>query len=292
MEAGKNLFTWISCHGFFTLRAVKLAIRLVTCWILLLPLGICLAADDASIDRLLSKLPPPEKLIKPSVQKALQQHDPAFKDSLVPYLRQAFQTRNFPAALRFSRKLVERYPRSAGAQCFRGIAAYDLRQFGEASAAFRTAKNIQPTFAFAHFGLAAVEASQRRYASAIPHLQRLIQLEPKASGAYYALSDCMLEVGRKQESANYAKKATALAPSNAYMWLQLAKAEKSLGHTEGTLNAIAKAAQVSPDNGLIFAVLGFSYINLNRFHKPSHRCSAPRNFCPTTISSNRSSDIV
>src|SRR5439155_11036988 len=144
------------------------------------------------------------------VQKALQQPDPAFKDSLVPYLRQKFQTRDFPGALKFSRKLVERYPRSAGAQCLRGIAAYDLRQFGEASAAFHTAISIQPTFAFAHFGLAALEASQKRYASAIPHLQRLIQLEPKESGAFYALSDCMLQVGRKQDSANYARKAAAL----------------------------------------------------------------------------------
>ena len=48
------------------------------------------------------------------------------------------------------------------------------------------------------------------------------------------------------------------------MWVQLAHAEKSVCHTEGTLNAIAKAAQVSPDSGLIFAVPGFSYINLNR----------------------------
>ncbi len=48
------------------------------------------------------------------------------------------------------------------------------------------------------------------------------------------------------------------------MWLQLAKAEKSLGNTDATLNAIEKAAQVSPDNGMMLAVLGFSYINLNR----------------------------
>ena len=72
------------------------------------------------------------------------------------------------------------------------------------------------------------------------------------------------ELGRKEESATYARKGAALAPSDGYMWLQLARAEKSLGHTDATLNAIAKAAQVSPDSGSMLAVLGFSYINLNR----------------------------
>ena len=73
-----------------------------------------------------------------------------------------------------------------------------------------------------------------------------------------------MHLGRKEESATYARKGAALAPSDGYMWLQLARAEKSLGHTDATLNASAKAAQVSPDSGSMLAVLGFSYINLNR----------------------------
>ena len=163
-----------------------------------------------------------------------------------------------------SRKLTERYPRSAGAQCLRGALAYDLRQFAEALASFRTATTIDPKFALAYFGMAAVEAIQGQYAAAMPHLQQVLKLQPNAAAAYYVLSDCAFELGRKEESATYARKGAALDRSDGYMWLQLAKAEKSLGHADATLNAIAKAAQVSPNSGMILAVFGFSYINLNR----------------------------
>ena len=124
---------------------MKPAIGVVeVCCILSLGILLPLRAEDASIDRLLSKLPPPEKIIKPSVQKALQQPDPAFKDALAASVVQSFRKGDFSAALKFSRKLVERYPRSDGAQILRGIAAYDLRQFGEATASFQAAINIEP----------------------------------------------------------------------------------------------------------------------------------------------------
>jgi hypothetical protein len=46
-------------------------------------------AQDASIDNLLSKLPPPEKLAKPPLHQAVQQNDPASKDPLVRQIIQA-----------------------------------------------------------------------------------------------------------------------------------------------------------------------------------------------------------
>ena len=242
-----------------------------------------LAAEDATIDRLLSKLPPPEKLVKAPVQQAVQLSDPATRDPLVKQILQGEFARNFPQALNLSRKLTERYPRSAAAYSIRGALAWRIRQFGEASASFHTAISIAPRLALPHFGLALVEATQGHFAAAIPHLQRVAELEPKAAVTYYALSDCTLRLGRKQESVDYARKATTLAPSNAYMWIQLAKSEKALGHTEATFNAILKAAEVSPDNGLMLAVVGFSYINLGRIPQaipPLERAARlmPRNY--------------
>src|SRR5690242_8208630 len=82
--------------------------------------------QDPSIDRLLSKLPPPEKLGKPPVQQALQLDDPAAKDPIVKQIVQAEQARNFQQALNLSRKLTERYPRSPVAYSLRGILALHL----------------------------------------------------------------------------------------------------------------------------------------------------------------------
>src|SRR5207249_5585487 len=136
------------------------------------------------------KLPPPEKLGKRPVQRAMEQPDPAFKDPMGRQIFQAIVIHNFPQALNLSRKLTERYPRSAASQVLRGALAFDLRQFGEALSCFRAAANIQPKLALAHYCLAYVEAAQGHYAAAIPHLQRVAELEPKAYISYYALSDC------------------------------------------------------------------------------------------------------
>ena len=152
-------------------------------------------AQDASIDRLLNKLPPPEKLVKPPVKQAVEQPDPALKDPLGRQIVIAIYTENLPQALYLNRKLTERYPRSLGAQYLRGVLAWATRQYGEASSSFRAATNIQPRCAPAHFGLAAVEGAQGHFAAAIPHLQRVVELEPKFYLAYFALSDCTWHLG-------------------------------------------------------------------------------------------------
>src|SRR2546430_3456067 len=54
--------------------------------------------------------------------------------------------------------------------------------------------------------------------------------------------------GRKQQSAQDARKAATLDPSDPYIWLQLAKAENAVGHNEATLNAIAKTAARSEEH--------------------------------------------
>src|SRR2546421_330356 len=113
-------------------------------------------AQDASIDRLLNKLPPPEKLVKPSAKRAIEQPDPAFKDPIGRQLYQALVTQNFPQALNLSRELTTRYPCSATSQCLRGSLALDFHRFSEASSCFRAATNIQPKFALAYYGLAYV----------------------------------------------------------------------------------------------------------------------------------------
>ena len=287
-KTSKHLLLGLRGAASYTRRPVKSSIRFLISCISVLPLGASFAAEDASIDRLLSKLPRPEKLIKPSVQKTLEQPDPAFKDSLVTEIAAAIVARNYTLALGLSRKLTERYPRSAGAQCLRGIVAYDARQDAEASAAFKMATVIEPKFTLAYFGIAAAEIAQGHCDLAITHLRRVIELEPKAAVAYYGLSDCELRLGRKQQSAQDARKAAALDPLDPYIWLQLAKAENALGHNEATLNAIAKTAALSPDSGEIFASLGFGYINLNRVPQAIRRCNALQNCCRKTIWCSRS----
>ena len=87
------------------------------------------AEEEPSIDRLLNKLPPPEKLASHPVHSALQQNDPAAKDKLVQDVLTAVSRGDFPRALNTARKLAGKYPTSVGAACLRGMCAWRMRQY-------------------------------------------------------------------------------------------------------------------------------------------------------------------
>jgi tetratricopeptide (TPR) repeat protein len=240
-------------------------------------------AQDPSIDRLLKKLPPPEKLVKPTVERAVRQPDPALRDPLVPQIDSAARANNTGRALDLSRKLSAKYPKSAGSECLHGIVALDIRQYGEAASAFRHAIALSPNFSLAHFGLAATEVFQEHYAAAIPPLKELMRLEPQFGFGWLALSDCCLRSGRRQEGVEYALRATKVVPSAASAWLQLARAENSVGNADATLQALTRGAEVSPDSATMLATIGFAYINLNRIQQaipPLQRAAhlAPKDF--------------
>jgi len=242
-----------------------------------------LGAQDASIEQLLKKLPPPEKLVKPSVERAAEQPDPALRDSMVNDILTLWRTGKTPRALELSRTLVKRYPRSAGAQCLHGVLALELRQYGESAAAFRQSVTLQPRFALSHFGLAAVEATQGHFSAAMPHLLQLSRLEPNSALVWEILSDCALRLGRKEDGVTYARRSTAVAPAAVDTWLHLARAESALGRTDGALSALVRAAEVSPDSATILSLVGFSYVNLNRIPQaipPLQRAAqlAPKDF--------------
>src|ERR1700741_2894833 len=156
-------------------------------------------AQDPSIDKLLKKLPPPEKLVKPSVTRALSRTDPAGRDPLVPQIEAALKSNNGARALDLLRKLMATYPKSAAANCLHGMIALLPQRYAEAAKALRESASLQPNFAPAYLGLAALEAAQRHYAAAIPHLKKLTALEPNYGFGWIALSDCALRSGRKQE---------------------------------------------------------------------------------------------
>lgn len=241
-------------------------------------------AQEPSIDRLLSKLPPPEKIVKPQIVRRGEMADPVMRDPLVAQITSALRSRgSIGRAVKFSHDLTAKYPQSAAALCVRGLVAVDAREFGDAATSFRGAIALRPNFTSAHLGLAEMEGSQNHYAAAIPHLQRYVQIEPDAVVGWYALSDCALRTGRKADAVTYARRAAALAGSNVFVWIQLARAEKAAGHSEETLRAIAKAAEISPDSAEMLAVVGLSYINLGQIRQaipPLARAArlAPNNF--------------
>ena len=221
-------------------------------------------AQEPSIDNLLKKLPPPEKLVKTPMQRALQQEDPALKDSLGREIVSALGQRDLGRATELTRQLSARYPRSVAVHVLLGVLLADTRRAPEGVVEVRKAIALQADSAFAWFALGSIEAGEQRFAAALPHFQKVAALEPKNPIAWLFVSYCADRAGRKAEAATAAKQTTVVAPAYAPGWLWLAHAEKELGNTSQCLRAILRAADLSPDSAYMLATVGYTYINLNR----------------------------
>lgn len=188
------------------------------------------AAQDPSIDRLLGKLPPPEKFV-----------DPAIRDPLAKQMVAAAKAHNFGTALDASRRLADRYPKSVGAQMIHGIFASLLRRFPEAASAYHKALSIRPDFAAAYLGLGLAEFSQQHFGTALTDFRQVTRLAPKADIGWIGSSACAEKLGRRQESLEDARRAAAVAPSSAGAWYQLAREEGLFGNKQAATNAFARA---------------------------------------------------
>lgn len=188
------------------------------------------SAADPSIDRLLGKLPAPEKFV-----------DPARNDPLAKQMFAAAQAHNFGIALDASRRLANKYPKSLGAQAYHGLLAVSLRRFPEASAAYHKALSIRSDFWPAYVGLALSEAAQNHFREALSNFQRITKVAPKADVGWIGSSACAAKLGMRQDSLAYARRATVVAPTSAGAWYQLARAEELFGDKQAAGKALARA---------------------------------------------------
>ena len=221
------------------------------------------AAQDPDINRLLRKLPPPEKVVT-QVAPTKQQADPAAQDPLGQKLIKKLTAGKMADGLNDARKLAARYPASPVAHFLHGVAALARSQNGEAVAALRKSAAAAPQWADPHFALGLAEGQQGRFAAALPHLQKAAQLAPTQAPAFVYLSACLERLDRKQESLKAARRATQLAPQVAATWAQLARAEARLGHRAEALLAVGKAVRLAPKMGTVAMTANVDGLDLNR----------------------------
>ena len=182
-------------------------------------------AQDPSIDRLLSKLPPPEKLVKPRVEQAIKQNDAALNDPLTKRILAASDAGDYTHALQMARELVQKNPKSAYAQFLRGAFAFDTNQLAEASAAFHNSIAAESNHGIVHLVLGLSEMLQNHYAGAVAPLEQSGKLEPTWAVGWLLASMCEIRLGHPQQSVELAKHGTVVEPNWVYTWLQLARAE-------------------------------------------------------------------
>ena len=201
-------------------------------------------AEDASVDQLIKKLPPPEKVAQSAI--AL---DPAIRDPLTKQIVDSAKAMNFGTAYALSKKLAGRYPKSAVAQCLYGRFALIMRNFREATAAYGKAIADQPNLAIAYLGRGVSEVGQQNFSAAMSDYHQVTRLAPKVDIGWVALSACAEKMGRKTESLNHAREATAVAPSSALAWYQLSREEGLSGNKQAADKALARANQLRQTTG-------------------------------------------
>src|ERR1700687_1545716 len=169
---------------------------------------LCLGAQaqDPSIDRLLSKLPPPEKLVQPRVERAIKQNDTALNDPLTKRILAANDVGDYAHALQMSRELVQKNPKSAYAHFLRGAFAFDTNQLTEASAAFRNSIAAESNHGIVHLVLGVSEMLQNHYAAAVAPLEESGKLEPTWAAGWLLASLCEIHLGHPQQSVELAKR--------------------------------------------------------------------------------------
>jgi len=197
-------------------------------------------AQEASVDRLIKKLPAPEKIV---------QADPASRDPLAKKIVDSIKAMNLGNAYQMSRQLAARYPKSAGAHSLHGQLALILKRYPEASDAFHKAVAIEPNYAFGYVGLALSEASQNHINAAMSGFRQVTRLYPDADVGWIGMSACAEKLGRKGDSLQYARRATAVAPSSFSAWLQLSRAEGISGNRQASANALARAKELQRKAG-------------------------------------------
>lgn len=201
------------------------------------------AATDSEIDRLLKKLPPPEKLVKRN-EHVMGVTDPALRDPLVKQIDAATKAKQSKRAFELSRQLAARYPSSAAAHYYTGYFASQTKQYAESAAALRRALALQPQLVLGHFSLAFVEWQQGHRSEALRHLRQVTKLEPRAPAGWAVLSLCAEMTGNFQESVMAARRLVALSPRQTAAWVRLAFAERNVGNNAAAVQAMNRAVQV------------------------------------------------
>jgi len=134
------------------------------------------------------------------------------------------------AALEMGRAACGSERRDAAVHCALGQGNLIARQSQAAAPAFEAAVELNPSFAWAHYGLGAAKVLSGRSAEALEHLERAIRLSPRDRnmGSFLLrMADAHLFQNRYEDAVAYARRAIA---EPLFQWSRYAVLLSALGH--------------------------------------------------------------
>lgn len=162
-------------------------------------------------------------------------------------------------------------PNFAEAYIYLGRSYLNLREYGKALPALRTAYNLAPEtvrnevfnlLIDALFGVATTELKKGNIGGSIDRLRETLGLAPDSKRAKDELSDALITLGRDflskgniDDAIGAYGEALTLSPDNAGAYLGLARAFLENGDVAKALETIQKAFKVDPKNKEVLKIL-------------------------------------
>ena len=113
-----------------------------------------------------------------------------------------------------------------------------------------------PSNAANHAAVGMAFSRLRRFAEAVPPLERAVQLDPAAANARNHLAGALLAIGRSREAVEQFRQAAALAPRDAHLQYNYARVLADAGDTPSAIGALAQTLALAPDFAEAHQLLG------------------------------------
>ena len=146
------------------------------------------------------------------------------------------------------REALAAAPDDAEANHLAGVLAFQSGRIEEAARHFARAADSDNAVAKYHGNLGAALLALRRYAEAIPALERAAALAPEDPTILANLATVLRESGRPDEAIDAARRATDAAPADATSWTVLASVLFRAGRYDEALAAAERAVACDPAN--------------------------------------------
>jgi rhomboid protease GluP len=104
---------------------------------------------------------------------------------------------------------------------------------------------------------------QKKYAEAVPYLQRSLQHRPNSAESNGALGETLFRAGRPSQAVPYLQKATELAPKKGELWFLLGLSLLNSGNDGDAINALLRVVGTDAADKTLPYYLGLAYARKN-----------------------------
>jgi tetratricopeptide (TPR) repeat protein len=153
-------------------------------------------------------------------------------------------------------------PRDVEARVYLGMALQAMGRVPEATAAYRLARQLDPSFPAPYFALAQLDNGPALYPVALRNLQHYLERTSRPAAGYHLMAQIYAHKGERDRGLFYARKAVESEPENGTYWHYLGRVYHEMSGPEllpAATRCYEEAIRRRPEDGSIWFDLGRAY---------------------------------